>query len=180
MIAYREQYERHRLPEYMADEGKRLSAGERLKYRIGDPAMWSAGPGGYSGQPGPPIAEQLHAHGWTMIKGDNRRIAGWQQVRQYLGFERAEDGTVTRWPMFQVMEGTCPNLVRTLPVQVFDKVNREDLDTDGEDHAADVVRMALMSRPKLTVIPLEEMPDEYAEAALRMAHAKHKDRGVPA
>lgn len=179
IIAYREQYERHRLPEYMAAEGKRLSQGETIKYKLGDPAMWNEQAGGYGPKIGPPIAEQLQTHGWLLQKGDNSRVAGWQQLRKYLSYERKEGGEVTRWPMFQVMEGTCPNLVRTLPVQVHDKTNKEDLDTDGEDHPADVARMAVMSRPKLTIVPLEEMPDEYAEAALRIAHAESKRKGVP-
>src|SRR5690348_1994551 len=86
IVAYREQYERHRLPEFMAQEGIRLSAGENIKYRIGDPAMWAEQGAAY-GQPGPPIAEQLQKHGWLLQKGDNRRIAGWQQVRSYLSWE---------------------------------------------------------------------------------------------
>lgn len=178
VIAYREQYERHRLPEYMAAEGKRLSEGEKISYKLGDPAMWQSAPQGHGGYSGPPIAEQLQANGWMITKGDNRRIAGWQQVRSYLSHERDAEGNIKRAPKFQVMAETCPNLIRTLPVQVYDKFNVEDLDTDGEDHAADVVRMALMSRPKLTIVPLEEMADEYAEAALRMAHAESKRKRV--
>ena len=178
VVAYREQYERKRLPEHMATEGKRLSAGELIKYSVGDPAMWSEQGAAY-GQPGPPIAEQLANHGWILQKGDNRRIAGWQQVRAFLSFERNAKGELTRAPMFQVMEGTCPHLVRTLPAQVKDKLNVEDLDTDGEDHACDVLRMALMTRPKPTIVPLEEMPDEMAEAALRAAHYENK-KGVHA
>lgn len=173
IVAYREQYELKRLPDFMAKEGLRLSAGENVRYKVGDPAMWSES-GKSHGNPGPSIAEQLRTHGWTLAKADNNRIAGWQQVRSYLYFEQDDAGNITRPPMFQVMEGTCPNLVRTLPSMVKDKLNPEDCDTKTEDHAPDTLRYALQSRPKLTIVPLEEMADEYAEAALRAAHEEYR------
>ena len=45
---------------------------------------------------------------------------------------------------------TCTNLVRTLPALQHDESNLEDLDSDGEDHAADALRYGLMSRPWVT------------------------------
>lgn len=168
VIAYREQYETGRLPEWMAKEGRRLSEGENIKFHLGDPAMWSE-TGKAWGNSGPPIADQLLEHGWPLQKANNARIAGWQQMRAFLKFERDKDMQVTRPPMFQIMEGTCPHLIRTLPTQVFEK-GTEDLDTDGEDHACDDVRYYLMTRPKPTVVPLDEMESEWAEAAMRAAH----------
>jgi hypothetical protein len=38
VIAYREQYEKGKLPEWMAKEGLRLSQGETIKYRVLDPS----------------------------------------------------------------------------------------------------------------------------------------------
>lgn len=38
---------------------------------------------------------------------------------------------------------TCTNLLRTLPTLVYDQVRVEDVDSDGEDHAADALRYAL-------------------------------------
>lgn len=177
VIAYREQYEINRLPDWMAAEGKRLSEGEKIDYKLGDPAMFDESPHGY-GPVGPPIADQLRMHGWQLIKANNERIAGWQQVRAFLSFERNKAGVLVRPPLFQVMEGTCPNLVRTLPTQVFSKLDPEDLDTDGEDHAPDTVRYGLMSMPKPTIVPLEEMDLDWAEAAMRAAH-KDKKRARP-
>lgn len=173
VIAYREQYERGKLPEWMAREGNRLSGGETIKYRVGDPAMWDE-VGASHGRSGPSIAEQLQANGWPLQKADNQRVAGWQHVRYFLHHERDDAGNITTWPMFQVMEGTCPNLVRTLASLVHDKSNPEDVDTNGEDHPGDTLRYGLMSRPRPTVVPLEEMPDEYAEAELRAQHGARK------
>ena len=42
---------------------------------------------------------------------------------------------------------TCTDSIRTIPLQQHDAVRTEDMDTDGEDHAADEVRYACMSRP---------------------------------
>jgi len=178
VIAYREQYQTRKLSEYMAQEGKRLSEGENIKYHVGD--LEGRDTGASHGLMGVSVQEELQGYGWSVQNADKNRVAGWQQVRRYLNFERDAKGNVTRQPMFQVMEGTCPNLIRTLPVQVHDKGNPEDLDSDGEDHAVDTLRYALMSRPKLTIIPLEEMPDEYAEVALRMAHTESKRKGMHA
>lgn len=41
----------------------------------------------------------------------------------------------------------CRNLTRTLPMMQHDERDPEDMDTDGEDHAVDEFRYALMSRP---------------------------------
>jgi len=177
VIAYREQYERRRLPDHMAQEGLRLSEGENIKYRLGDPSMWDEPPGGYGGkETGEPIADQLRKHGWEIQEANNRRVSGWLHVREYLEWEKDKEERFVRAPMFQVMEGTCPNLIRTMPAQIFDKTNHEDLDTDAEDHAPDTLRYGLMSLPKPSIVPLEELPDEWTEAVMRAAHADRRGK----
>ncbi len=42
---------------------------------------------------------------------------------------------------------TCEQSIRTVPTQQHDPDRLEDIDTDGEDHAADDWRYACMSRP---------------------------------
>lgn len=42
---------------------------------------------------------------------------------------------------------TCVDSIRTIPALMHDDVKPEDVDTDGEDHAADQCRYACMSRP---------------------------------
>lgn len=175
VIAYREQYETQKLPEWMAEKGKHYSQGETIKYKLGDPAMWDEVGKAY-GMNGVPIAQQLSDHGWNLLKANNERIAGWQQVRAFLQWQKDKDGKLIRPPMFQVMEGTCPNLIKFLPSMVFDKLKPEDLDTDAEDHAPDTLRYGLMSRPKPTIVPLEEMDSEWAEAAMRAAHEEKESR----
>jgi len=41
----------------------------------------------------------------------------------------------------------CEDSIRTIPTLQHDETDTEDLDTDGEDHAADETRYAVMSRP---------------------------------
>lgn len=73
-----------------------------------------------------------------MARGDNQRIPGWAQVRNRLiGDDR---------PMIYFF-ATCRDLIRTVPVQQHDQLKPEDLDSNGEDHVADEVRYACMSRP---------------------------------
>jgi hypothetical protein len=42
---------------------------------------------------------------------------------------------------------TCTEAIRTIPLLQHDQDRPEDLDTEAEDHAADSVRFACMSRP---------------------------------
>jgi hypothetical protein len=44
----------------------------------------------------------------------------------------------------------CPYTVRTIPALVSDSHKPEDVDSDGEDHAADALRYFVMSRPPLS------------------------------
>lgn len=69
-------------------------------------------------------------------KGPHSRINGWNLMRGYFKFDTDDQGKIkTRWQIFN----TCPNLIRTIPLQVY-KDNSEDLDTDGPDDCVDSVR----------------------------------------
>jgi hypothetical protein len=93
---------------------------------------------------GPSIAERMSNVGCAWYPADNKRIPGWDQVRSRL---QGEDdiGTGNR-PMLYFFE-TCIDSIRTIPALQHDETKAEDLDTDGEDHAADETRYACMSRP---------------------------------
>ncbi|RPJ39876.1 MAG: terminase [Planctomycetaceae bacterium] len=112
-------------------------------------------PSAFKEDGGPSIAERM----FTSTNGranfrraDNTRVAargafgGWDQVRARLVGE-AEDR-----PMLVVFS-TCADLIRTLPVLQHDPDKAEDLDTNSEDHAADDIRYACMSRPWVQVKP---------------------------
>ena len=101
---------------------------------------------------GPSIAERmLISHKINWRSADNKRLGGWDQVRaRLIGQDQR--------PMLYIFN-TCTHLIRTLPALQHDQVRPEDLDTDGEDHAADELRYACMSRP-WTTNPTPEHPNQ--------------------
>jgi len=113
---------------------KREQIGEVITYSVADPAVFTR-------DGGPSIAEEMNIEGVQFRKADNKRIPGWQQVRIRM---KGENGV----PMLYFSE-ECFDTIRTLPALQHDKKDMEDLDTDGEDHAADELRYAVMSRPWL-------------------------------
>lgn len=108
---------------------------------------------------GVPIAQQYVESGVPVRRALNARVDGWMRVIEYL---RPIDGppakpggrpsVVVRLKVFS----TCVNFIRTFPMLVHDTTNPEDLDSDGEDHAADALRYLLMSRPPPSRKPLGE------------------------
>jgi hypothetical protein len=107
-----------------------LEKDERIRYAVADPSIFIR-------NGGPSIAESMARCRWR--RGDNKRQPGWEQVRQRLV---GQNGA----PMMYFAD-SCEDTIRTLPVLQHDETNEEDLDTDGEDHAADEIRYACMSRP---------------------------------
>lgn len=105
---------------------------EKIAYTVVDPAM-------YIEDGGPSIAEMFESQRLFTVKADNKRIPGWVQMTSRL---IGEDDK----PMIYVFE-TCTDSIRTIPSLQHDKVKPEDLDSDGEDHAADDWRYACQSRP---------------------------------
>jgi len=146
---------------YREGESNRIIA-EKLSYGVLDPAAFAE-------DGGPSIAERINdklskVHLAQFGPADNKRVSrqagdptrggpmgGWDQMRARLIGEatRLDDGSVnwrTGRPMLYFFS-ICKDAIRTIPVLQHDPVRAEDLDTDAEDHAADDVRYACMSRP---------------------------------
>ena len=102
---------------------------EKITYGIADPSI-----GKEDG--GPSIRERM---GVSFRMGDNRRVTGWDNMRQRLKGD--ENG-----PMILCFK-TCVASIRTIPSLQHDDKRAEDLDTSMEDHAADEWRYMCMSRP---------------------------------
>jgi hypothetical protein len=102
-------------------------------------------PSAFAMNGGPSIAERMMRAvpdgTLSMRRGDNKRIPGWDALRQRL----KGDGGV---PMIYWFS-TCQHLIRTMPGLQHDDTKMEDLETDGEDHAADATRYLCMMRPWL-------------------------------
>lgn len=123
---------------------------ETIDYTMADPSIWAVTGSGVS------IAAQYREAGLVCKRAMNARVDGWQRVREYL---RDDPDT----PGLRIFS-TCTNLVRTLPELVYDTRRPEDLDTRTEDHAADALRYALMSRPRRA--PVESAPKVGAAAQM--------------
>jgi hypothetical protein len=87
---------------------------------------------------GPSIAESMAKKGVTWWRADNKRKAGWEQMRIRL----AGEGGV---PLLYFLD-CCHDSIRTIPSLQHDETDSEDVDTEGEDHAGDETRYACMSR----------------------------------
>jgi hypothetical protein len=146
LVRYREWYGSNGRP----NEGLRLEAeavargilereqGETIAYGVADPSIFRE-------DGGPSIGERLRRMNCSFRPGDNTRVgrdgalSGWDQLR---GRIVGEAGV----PMLYVFD-TCRDFIRTVPVLQHDPARAEDLDTNGEDHVADEVRYACLSRP---------------------------------
>ena len=108
---------------------------------------------------GPSIAERMwNSHKVLWQPADNARVpragamGGWDQLRSRLigtaqrNEETGEISWVTGEPMIFFFS-TCVDSIRTIPALPHDEHRPEDVDTSAEDHAADEVRYACMSRP---------------------------------
>lgn len=150
--------------EQVADEIKRLEAedvtGGKIMSGVADPSIFAE-------DGGPSIAQRMSSRGVFWRPADNTRVAklgsigGWDQLRSRLN----GDGEKPALFFFN----TCLDAIRTIPTLQHDPARIEDVDTNAEDHAADEVRYACMSRPYTAPLPPEMEPerDRYAEAERR-------------
>lgn len=87
---------------------------------------------------------------WNLIPSDKKRLTGWDIVHQFLRWDKNNP------PKLKVFS-TCTNMIRTLPSLVCDDKNPQDVDTQGEDHAADELRYFLQTlRDQKTERPMSE------------------------
>ena len=96
------------------------------------------------------IADQMRAgaeaagYPVSFHKADNRRVPGWQAVRQMMK-ESAKE--YPEGPGLYVVS-TCRDFLRTIPgCQIDPARGGEDVKKQGEDHCADETRYGVMSRP---------------------------------
>lgn len=174
LVQYREWYgiRKNSLGEFIPNEGIKLTAEEVGKGIIQRETSKSSGreefvrrvldPSAFAEDGGPSIAERMNA---GFVRADNKRVAkkgamgGWDQVRARLKGEILSnygDGELEYGkPMLYFMDN-CTHSIRTLPVMQHSDNNPEDMDTEGEDHAPDMIRYGCMSRPWTPKIPERE------------------------
>lgn len=176
LYVYREIYQNHTPASDMAKLVKQrsvaLSLGsqvpERITYTAASPDMWQKR-GARDAMGGETIAETFIHNGVPLIPADNNRLNGWMRVRENLAL--APDGV----PYLQIFPN-CRDLIRTLPLLIYDKNDHEDVSDRCEDHAAEALRYGLMTRPspakqkediqryKRMVDPLTPLPRKKPES----------------
>jgi phage terminase large subunit len=127
-------------------------ANDFLEYVVADSAIFM------NTGTGETIAEILQKNGvgksGTLIpqlipcqKGAGSRVNGWAVMHQFLYYDKLTNPKLRYF-------STCVDSIRTIPSLVYSDIHVEDLDTDGEDHAADVDRYFLQTlRNKKTKPP---------------------------
>jgi hypothetical protein len=139
---------------------RRKDRGGRTKYLVGDTSMWTP-----DSQTGESIAETFAKAGVPMIQAAKERINGWQRFRHWLQTSPSGQPWYTVSPL-------CAYTARTIPSLVSDDHHPEDVDTDGEDHAADRDRYAFMSRPAPGAITSKPKPPAWSFGWLKQQQAQ--------
>ena len=147
---YREYYMRGVDADVNAQEINRLSQGEKYWFTVLDSACYSKTGAGET------IAEIYHRNGVLAEPSPKNRLAGWALFHEYLrGDEKAPK---------MMFFSTCVNAIKTIPTLIHDDHNPEDLDSSGEDHAADAVSYGLQylheAKTPLPKDPMEQRLDE--------------------
>lgn len=112
-----------------------MQEGEIMDKQVADPAIFDES----RKNMGMTQAEEMAKYGCYYERADNKRVAGWQQIRSRLIGENGQ-------PLIYFTDN-CKNLIRTLPLMIYDKSKPEDLDSSLEDHLMDTCRYICMSRP---------------------------------
>lgn len=134
---YREFYQAGLNVDQIAKEIIRLSGNETYEYSVADSSIFIKT--GFTDKfGGESIGEAFAKQGIMFIPASKRRVDGWSLMHQYLNWDEQH------YPKI-VYFNTCYNSIRTLPTLIHDSIRPEDLDTKGEDHAADVDRYFIMS-----------------------------------
>jgi hypothetical protein len=145
----------------------------KIEYGVIDPATFTQ-------DGGPSLQERITDGSGKKIywrRADNSRVkqngamGGWDYMRNRL------IGEDEQRPMI-VCFSSCEDSIRTIPVLQHDKDRLEDLDTEGEDHAADDWRYACMSRPWVKPdpnSPVPKWPQQQTVNELIKAHRRARE-----
>lgn len=138
--AYREYYRAGLEAEDNFKAVAELSGNEIYRWSVLDSACFSSYAGAsFNKGLGETIADIAWKNGYKAIPSPKNRLHGWTLMHQYLNWKIVDkDGKVIgeKKPKLQYFKN-CADSKRTIPSLVYDKNNVEDLDTKGEDHAAD-------------------------------------------
>ena len=124
----------------LGEAAERLSALCRpyaVEFAVASPDLWNRRQD--SGRSGFEIMQAVGGMP-PMLPADDRRVAGWRMLREYLG-------TAEGSPHLRISR-ECPELIRCLQALLFDTVRAEDAASEPHSvtHAPEALRYAVMSR----------------------------------
>ena len=140
VFVYREYYEKDKTLSEAAYEISKVCSDEHISYIVSSPDLWNRRQDtGFSG-----VEIMARAGLFGLVRADDRRIAGWRVLREYL------KGNHDTLKIFC----NCKNLIRTLPALTHDKYAVGDASDSPHEitHAPEALRYGLMSRPPVTVL----------------------------
>lgn len=148
-----------------ADALVREGGGDRLSYIAASPDLWNRRQD--SGKSGQMIMSERGGLP-PLIKADDRRIAGWRNLREYLA---SGDGEEPRIKIFS----TCKELIRCLPALQHDKRRPEDVSGEPHaiTHAPEALRYGIMS----CALP-PEREEDYFSPYESFTGSSAKGRGI--
>lgn len=133
VYVYREHYASGMDSDQHADRIRELSSDEEYVYTVIDSSAFDRA--GYP-ETTHEIYERRGVYG--LVRSSKNRLMGWDLVHQYLRHDEKMR------PKLRVFS-TCVNMIRTIPSLVYDANNIQDVDSRGEDHAADDLRYFLQT-----------------------------------
>ena len=139
---------------------------EKLRVTYGDPSMWTKKTheeNTFS------TADEYRAEGVMLTEADNDRLTRVRKVHTLLA--DLPDGK----PGLVIFD-ECVNLIRTLPALVRDPLDREDVDTKGEDHAYDTLGYGLTNvRPPTPARVVVQVVDSILKRAQKSTGLGSRD-----
>ena len=112
-------------------------------FGVADSAIWD------DSETGKSIADTAASLGIYYNPSKKKRIPGWMQCHYRLQFDK--EGRARFY-----VTSNCTEFIRTIPTLQYDKNKAEDLDSNGEDHAADEWRYLMMENTIEPIVEIEE------------------------
>ena len=147
----------------IADMVIKLTGDERIDASVCDLNLWVQD--GNVGKSGAEVVQEIFSKkNIPLIKADKERIAGWQQVREYL--QPYKDIWGNPRPKLTISKN-CHRVIETIPAMIYDTTKIEDMDTTLDDHCCDVLRYLIMfltrvEAPDLPKDPTQKRFDELS------------------
>ena len=146
VFCYKELYGKEKHPMEWAEIINKMTP-EAITMSLGDPSMWTRNPMSWNNPATQMYSDRSIANALigdvarplvpNLQPANNERVNGWRNIAQLMHFS---DKVI---PNFYIIEGSCPNLTRTIPDMICDSKKPEDIDTTLEDHICDALRYAL-------------------------------------